>query len=281
VAVAAMMQRPEVSQRRACRLVGISRSVLLYSSPKRLDDVELQERLRTLALQRRRFGYRRLHALLRREGVAVNHKRVYRLYSAAELAVRRRKKRRGIAVERQPLLRPTAPNQVWSMDFVMDALADGRRIKLLTLVDDYTKEALDIAVARSICGVHVTRLLDAIAQFRGYPTAIRTDQGPEFTGKALDRWAHARGVILKLIQPGKPMQNGYIESFNGKLRDECLKEHWFDSLAQARQIIGDWRRDYNESRPHSALDYQTPAEFAAHYRCGTNPENTRSTTGLY
>lgn len=152
------------------------------------------------------------------------------------------------------------------MDFVFDALASGRRIKCLTIVDDFTKEAVDVAVDQSIGGLYVTRLLDRAALFRGYPQAIRTDQGPEFTGKALDQWAYTHGVTLMLIQAGKPTQNAYIESFNGKFRDECLNDHWFTSLAHARAVIGDWRRDYNEHRPHSALDYQTPAEVAAQHR---------------
>lgn len=261
-----MMEATAVSQRRACLLVGISRSTLNYTSKRAESDDEVKVRLSELAQERRRFGYRRLHALLRREGFEINHKRVYRLYSESNLAVKRRKKRKGVAVERQPLVLPDAPNETWSMDFVMDALSDGRRLKTLTIVDDFTKEALDIVVARSITGEYVTRILDSIAQFRGYPSAIRTDQGPEFTGRALDQWAYQHGVQLKLIQPGKPVQNAYIESFNGKYRDECLNEHWFTSLHQAREIIADWRKDYNENRPHSALNYKTPSEFAAEFR---------------
>jgi len=261
-----MQEATTVSERRACRLVGIARSVYRYEAATKPSDSEVQERLSELARERRRFGYRRLHALLRREGIEINHKRVYRLYSDAGLAVRKRKKRKGVAVEREPLLLPEAPNQVWSMDFVMDALATGRRIKILTLVDDFSKEALDLVVEHSISGDYVTRVLDRIAQFRGYPKAIRTDQGPEFTGKALDLWAYRHSVELKLIQAGKPTQNAYIESFNGKFRDECLNEHWFTSLPHARDLIAIWRQDYNEHRPHSALGYATPAEFAAKTR---------------
>lgn len=261
-----MQEATTISERRACRLVGIARSVYRYEAAANPSDNEVQDRLSELASERRRFGYRRLHALLRREGIEINHKRVYRLYSDAGLAVRKRKKRRGVAVEREPLLLPEAPNQVWSMDFVMDALATGRRIKILTLVDDFSKEALDLVVEHSISGDYVTRVLDRIAQFRGYPKAIRTDQGPEFTGKALDQWAYRHGVQLKLIQAGKPTQNAYIESFNGKFRDECLNEHWFTSLPHARDLIAIWRQDYNEHRPHSALDYATPSEFAAKTR---------------
>lgn len=265
-AIAAMREETAISQRKACRLVGLSRSSLFYRSQKQTDDQVLQKRLVELAHERRRFGYRRLHILLGREGIKANHKRVYRLYSEAGLAVRKRKRRKGIMVERQCLELPGGPNQVWSMDFVMDALSTGRRLKILTLVDDFTKESLDLAVAHSICGEHVTQILDAIAQFRGYPVAIRTDQGPEFTSKALDQWAYAHGVQLKLIQPGKPTQNAYIESFNGKFRDECLNEHWFRDLGHAREEIANWRMDYNSERPHSSLNYMTPAEFAAQHR---------------
>lgn len=263
-----MREETSISLRRACRLVGVSRLTLTYRSQKQSDDREIQARLTELAGERRRFGYRRLHILLRREGLEVNHKRVYRLYNEAGLTVKKRKRRKGIAVERQALGLPEGPDQVWSMDFVMDALCYGRRLKILTVVDDYTKEALDLVVSHSISGDHVASALDAIAQFRGYPAAIRTDQGPEFTSKALDRWAYENGVELRLIQPGKPTQNAYIESFNGKFRDECLNEHWFRDLPHARQVIANWRTDYNENRPHSSLGYDTPSEFAAAYRTG-------------
>jgi putative transposase len=196
----------------------------------------------------------------------VNHKKVYRLYREADLGVRRRKRRRGIAVARQPLALPNRANQVWSMDFVMDALANGRRLKILTVVDDFTKESVLIKPAHSLTGDDVAELLDRVSQFRGYPQAVRTDQGPEFTCRAFDQWAYQRGVDPLLIQAGKPTQNAYIESFNGKLRDECLNEHWFRDLHDARTIISAWRRDYNEQRPHSALGYLAPAQFAASQR---------------
>lgn len=261
-----MRESTTISERRACLLVGLSRTVLHYASTAQPENEQLQARLVELAGERRRFGYRRLHALVRREGVQVNHKRIYRLYSDAGLSVRRRKKRHGVAVERQALELPSSPNQVWSMDFVSDALANGRRIKVLTIVDDFSKEAIDLAVDFGISGHYVTRVLDQAARFRGYPKAIRTDQGPEFTGKALDQWAYQHGVQLKLIQAGKPTQNAFIESFNGRFRDECLNDHCFTSLPQARILIAAWRRDYNQHRPHSSLDYLTPAEFAAKHR---------------
>lgn len=269
-----MQCETSISQRRACSLVGISRAAFHYQSSRQSVDAGLSERIQTLANERRRFGYRRVHQLLRREGVTVNHKKVYRLYREANLAVPKRKRRKGIAIERQPLVQPEGPNRTWSMDFVMDAMACGRRLKCLTVVDDYTKECLDIAVARGISGDEVTRILEAVAAFRGYPEAVRTDQGPEFTGKALDQWASDNHIELKLIQAGKPTQNGFIESFNGRFRDECLNEHWFRDLSHARDIISDWRRDYNEQRPHSSLGYQTPLEFAAQHRTGQSKPKT-------
>jgi len=255
-----------VSERRACQLVGLSRSTLRYESRRSEENARLTTQIVELAQERRRFGYRRIHALLRRDGVDANHKRVYRLYREANLAMKRRKRRKCVAVPREPLSLPTRRNEVWSMDFVMDALRHGRRFKILTIVDDCTKEAIDLVADFGISGHYVTRILDQAARFRGYPAAIRTDQGPEFTGRALDQWAYENGVQLKLIQPGKPTQNAYIESFNGKFRDECLNEHWFQSLAHAQAIIQAWRTDYNEQRPHSMLGYQTPAEAAEQLR---------------
>jgi putative transposase len=263
-----MQAHTGISERRACQLIGLSRTVLRYQPRTRTQNTELQAKLVELAQERRRFGYRRLHILLKRQGVQANHKRVYRLYRAAGLMVKRRRRRQGVAVERERLSLPAAPNQVWSMDFVFDALSSGRRIKCLTVVDDFTKESVGIVVDHGISGVRVTRALDEMARFRGYPQGIRTDQGPEFTGKALDQWAYQRGINLKLIQPGKPTQNAFIESFNGKFRDECLNEHWFCSLTEARIRIAAWRRDYNECRPHSAIGNHTPAEFAANWRAG-------------
>lgn len=264
-----MREQTSISERRACQLVGLSRTVLHYVSSEQPENSLIQQRIIELAQTRRRFGYRRIGALLRREGCKANHKRVFRLYQEAGLAVKRRRKRHGVAVEREKLSRPSKPNEVWSMDFVSDALAGGRRIKALTIVDDFTKESVDIALDHGISGHYVTRVLDQAVRFRGVPAAIRTDQGPEFTGRALDQWAYRNGVQLKLIQPGKPTQNAYIESFNGRFRDECLNEHWFTSLAEARVLVAAWRRDYNERRPHSALDYQTPAEFAVRFRIAT------------
>jgi putative transposase len=261
-----MLDALDISERRACRLVGLSRTS--YRAPPAADaqTVALSARIVELAHVRRRFGYRRIHDLLTREGHAVNHKRVWRLYRENHLAVRKRRKAKRISHGRQPLRKPTAVNQVWSLDFVMDALASGRRIKCLTIVDDFSRECVDIAVDHGIGGEYVTRLLEQAGQFRGFPAALRTDQGPEFTSRAFMAWAHSRGVRHLLNDAGSPTQNAYIESFNGKFRDECLNEQWFETLAQARQEITRWRRDYNEVRPHSAIGRIPPAQFAAAHR---------------
>lgn len=261
-----MREATGISIRRACRLAGLSRTTFEHEPKVDPENQALTARMIELAQERRRFGYRRIHVLLRREGVQANHKRVHRLYRMAGLAVRRRRRRERVAVERQPLLLPGRPNEVWSMDFVMDRLEDGRRLKVLTIVDDFTKEAVEIALDHGMGSHHVVRILERVVRFRGKPAAIRTDQGPEFTARALDQWAYRNGITLKLIQPGKPMQNGYVESFNGKFRDECLNEHWFSTLAEARVIVAAWRRDYNESRPHSSIGYLTPAQYGALHR---------------
>jgi len=261
-----MQSETAISERRGCQLVGLARSTLRYQPHRSVEEAQLQARIIELAQERRRFGYRRIHALLRREGHQINHKRTYRLYREANLAVRQRKKRQGVAVLREPLLLPEKRNAVWSMDFIFDALSSGRRLKVLAVVDDCTKELVDLVADSSISGHYVCRVLDRAARFRGYPQSIRTDQGPEFTGQALDQWAYQHGVELKLIQAGKPTQNAFVESFNGKLRDECLNEHWFHSIEHARAILRQWRHDYNEHRPHSMLGYQTPAEKAEQLR---------------
>lgn len=261
-----MVHEHHLSERRACRLVGLSRDS--YRHPPQADAAtrELAGRIVEIAHVRRRFGYRRIHDLLRPEFPGVNHKRVYRLYSAAGLTVRKRKKAKRPAQERVPLSLATTVNAVWSMDFVSDSLAGGRRLKFLTVADDFSHECIDLTVDYGISGEYVTRLLDRAAVFRGYPQAVRTDNGPEFTSRAFMAWAQVHGIRHILIEPGKPMQNGYIESFNGKFRDECLNEHWFQSLPQARQVISDWRRDYNEVRPHGSIGRIPPAQFAAQHR---------------
>lgn len=250
------------SERRACGLVGISRSSCDYRGTGR-DDTPLRDRLCALASERRRFGYRRLHVMLRREGWHVNHKRVYRIYRAAGLTVRKRGRKR-VARERLPAAVPARPNECWSLDFVSDTLWWGRKIRLLTVVDACTRESLAIEVDTSLSGARVARVLDQVTGTRGAaPVEITLDNGPELTSKALDQWAYERGVRLRFIEPGKPVQNCFIESFNGRLRDECLNEHWFQSLPHARRIVEEWRIDYNRNRPHSSLGNQTPEEFRA------------------
>jgi putative transposase len=261
-----MVSEHPLSERRACRLVGLSRDS--YRRPPQADaaTLELAGRIVEIAHVRRRFGCRRIHDLLRPEFPGVNHKRVYRLYIAVKLTVRKRKKARRPAQERVALQLATTVNAVWSMDFVSDSLANGRRLKFLTVADDFSHECIDLTVDYGISGEYVTRLLDRAAVFRGYPQAVRTDNGPEFTSRAFIAWAQSHGVRHILIEPGKPMQNGYIESFNGKFRDECLNEHWFQNLPQARQVISDWCQDYNEVRPHGTIGRIPPAEFAARHR---------------
>lgn len=249
-----------LSERRACRLVKIHRSVARYK-PRREAPTELLTRLRELASERRRYGYRRLAVLLRREGFVVNHKKVYRLYRDEGLAVRRvrRRKRKKLAgAERVIPSLPESRNQCWSMDFVEDSLADGRRIRVLTLVDNYSRECLALEVGTSLPGARVVRVLEQVSRIRGKPKTIVVDNGPEFAGKALDAWAYENGVGLHFIAPGKPVQNAYIESFNGKFRDECLNEHWFSSIDEVGAVVEAWRQDYNTVRPHSSLGYRTP-----------------------
>ena len=266
-----------ISERRACRLAGLSRDAFRHPPVVPAVTAVLSARLLELAQARRRFGYRRLHDLLDPEFPNVNHKRVYRLYREANLAVRKRRKAKYPSALRQPLEAAHAPNEVWSMDFVADALAHGRRIRCLTVADDFTHECVDIAVDHGISGKYVTRVLDQAACFRGYPNAVRTDNGPEFTSRAFIAWTQQHGIRHLLIQPGRPMQNGYIESFNGKFRDECLNEHWFTSLPQIRDIVADWRRDYNEVRPHSSCGRIPPAKFAANHRQQQETQNKSET----
>lgn len=250
-----------LSERRSLGLVKMSASAFRYV-PRPDGNGELRERIQALAQRHKRYGVGMIHLKLRQAGMIVNYKRVERLYREAKLQVRRRKRKQVPVGERQPLLRPTAANQVWSMDFVFDRTADGRVLKCLTIVDDATHEAVAIEVERAISGLMLTRVLDRVALTRGLPRIIRTDNGKEFCGKAMATWAHERGIELRQIEPGKPNQNAYVESFNGRLRDECLNEHWFTGLLQARATIETWRREYNEERPKKALGGLTPAGHA-------------------
>ncbi len=246
---------------RACGLVGISRSLYGYRSG-RPDCIQLRERLGELASEKRRYGYRRIHILLRREGWAINRKKTYRLYREAGLAVRRRRRKRIGPFERKPLPKPTAVNQSWSMDFISDGLCDGRRLRCLAIVDDFSRECLVLEVDTSITGRRVVAVLERLADLRGLPLSITVDHGPEFEGQVLDTWAYQAGVRLNFIRPGKPIENAYIESFNGRFRDECLNEHWFLTMTHARYVIESWRIEYNTERPHSSLGNLTPEKFA-------------------
>ena len=266
-----------LSERRALAAVRMSASAYRYA-PRPDRNVELRARILALAQRHKRYGVGMIHLKLRQAGMHVNYKRVERLYREAQLQVRRRKRKKVPVAERQPLLRPSAANQVWSMDFVFDRTAEGRVLKCLTIVDDATHEAVAIEVERAISGLMLTRILDRLALSRGLPQVIRTDNGKEFCGKAMVSWAHARGVALRLIEPGKPNQNAYIESFNGRLRDECLNEHWFIGLLQARTVIETWRREYNEERPKKALGGLTPAAYARQLAANTATMSTGLST---
>lgn len=251
-----------MSERHACRLLGLGRTSYRYRARRAERDARLRARLKELAAQRMRFGYRRLTAMLVREGMAANHKRVYRLYREEGLAMRIRQRRRLRWRGGVSSVVATRPNQRWSIDFVSDCVSTGRVIRMLTVVDDCTRECPALEVDTSLGGLRVRRVLDRIASERGLPEAIVLDNGPEFRGRALAAWSQERGVRLEFIQPGKPTQNAYAESFNGRLRDECLNANWFTSLTDAQRKIEAWRQDYNQERPHSSLNYLPPAEFA-------------------
>jgi putative transposase len=266
------MDEKGYSQRRACGLAGIDPRVYRYRST-RPDDAGLRQRLRDLAAERRRFGYRRLHILLTREGVRVNRKKLYRLYKEERLTVRKRGGRKRALGTRAPMAIPQEANQRWSLDFVSDALVDGRRFRILCVIDDFSRECLATVVDNSIPGERVARELDAIAEQRGYPCMIVSDNGTELTANVMLRWQQDRQVEWHYIAPGKPMQNGFVESFNGRLRDECLNETLFTSLAHARFVLAAWQHDYNTVRPHSKLGGKTPAEIAGQRVWGHAPRH--------
>ena len=248
-------------ERHALRMVRMSASSLRYrAAPDR--NGALREKIVTLAHRHRRYGAGMIYLKLRQQGEIVNHKRVERLYAEERLQIKRRQRKKVPITDRQPLTRPEVADEVWSMDFVFDRSADGRVIKSLTIVDDATHESVMIRPERAISGIMVTRILDEIAIVRGLPKVIRTDNGKEFCGHAMLTWAHRHNVTLRLIEPGKPNQNAFIESFNGRFRDECLNEHWFVNLEHAKVIIEAWRREYNEERPKKALGGLTPAAYA-------------------
>lgn len=269
------MQRFGCSQRNALRLVKMSASTYLYQ-PVKKDESALKMRIQEITDTRVHYGYRRVHVMLRREGHMDNVKRVYRLYREEGLSLRLKRPRRNKAAKlRQPKQLAQAVNEIWSMDFVADALFDGHKLRMLTVVDLFTRECLAIDVGQSLKGEDVARVLTAITEIRGLPRTIKSDNGSEFISKVMDKWAYERGVELDFSRPGKPTDNANVESFNGRLRQECLNAAWFMSLSDAKGKIEAWRTYYNESRPHSALDWETPAEFAR--RCWLQPATAMST----
>lgn len=255
-----MMTVHELSERRACKLAKLDRSTFQYEKAAGNDEA-LREELKALAGKRRRFGYRRLGILLEREGFYANHKKVFRIYTEEGLLVKRRRGRKRAVGTRAPMLVPTGPNQRWSLDFVSDALSDGRRFRTLNVVDDFAREALTILVDTSISGTRVARELSRLIEARSKPDMIVSDNGTELTSHAILKWAKKTGVEWHYIAPGKPTQNAFVESFNGRFRDECLNEHLFDSLSHARSLIEAWRVDYNTVRPHTSLGGLAPLTY--------------------
>jgi putative transposase len=248
-----------VSERRACKLLGVNRASYRYE-PKPDRNAELRNELVKLARQKPRYGYRRLHAVLERRGERVNVKRVYRLYAEEGLAVRRRRRKR-LVRERVAEPRLIRANQEWAMDFIVDGLANGRMVRILSVVDAFTRECLALEADTSLGSGRVTRVLERLIDERGLPENVRSDNGPEFTSRRMLGWAEERKINLVHIQPGRPMQNGHVESFHGRLRDECLNVSWFRTLNDVRRALDDYRQEYNWERPHSSLAYKTPAEF--------------------
>jgi putative transposase len=263
-----------LSQRHVSGLIPVNRATLRYQH-RRDPQEALRVRLRELAGSRVRYGYRRLTVLLRREGWAVNAKRIYRLYTEEGLIVRTQKRRERAQRQRIPLGQAARPNQKWSMDFVAQRLPDGRWIRVLTVVDQFTRECLNLFADSSLTGEKVATALNKVVSQRGVPQSITVDNGTEFSSKAMDLWAYKNGVHLDFIRPGRPVEDGYIESFNGRLRDECLNVEVFLSLADAREKLERWRRDYNHQRPHSALADRTPAEFLAAWSAGNDADCVR------
>jgi len=267
--VQAVQERLGAKVRSICRWLRINHKLLRYRPRKRSDE-PIRERLIELSQQHHRYGLPRMIVLLRRDGLFDNHKRIGRIYRAADLQVRKRVRRK-LALGRGPVQEPAlSPNQRWSLDFVHDRLRAGRRFRILAVGDDCTRENLALEADFGFSGERMSRVLDAIAALRGYPHTIVLDNGPEMCSLAMLRWAAERGVRLHHIAPGKPVQNAFIESFNGRLRDECLNEHDFMSMRHVHQILGRWREAYNTERPHKALEWQTPEEFARSFTTTTS-----------
>lgn len=265
-AVRYLQQRYAISERRGCRVTGSARTVHRYESVRAPQDA-LRRRIRELAESRIRYGYRRIHVLLKREGIHVNKKRVHRLYCEEGLQLRAKRPRRHVtAAARQPTkAKPRSPNVAWSMDFVSDQTASGERFRALTVVDVFTRECLAIEPGQKLGAADVVATLSQIAGQRGAPARVHCDNGSEFAGRLVDLWAYANKVTMEFSRPGKPTDNAFIESFNGTLRDECLNVHWFDDLTDAREKLEAWRREYNETRPHRALNELSPLEYKAQW----------------
>ncbi|MEL7568847.1 MAG: IS3 family transposase [Bacillota bacterium] len=257
-----IQDRYEISERRACRLIGLNQNSKRYIPTEKGEDGLITERLVALSARWKRFGYRRLHIMLLREGIEINHKKTYRLYKAAGLALKKRNKKKSYEKRGMPERTIMEANTRWSMDFVSDKTRYGSNIRVLTIIDEVTRECLALEVDSSITGRKVAAALNRIAIFRGMPQEILTDNGSEFTSNVMNAWAYDHKVEHIFIDPGKPMQNGYIESFNGKFRAECLDQHWFKNLTEAKEIIEDWRLEYNHIRPHTSLNNMTPNEYA-------------------
>lgn len=255
-----IMQASGLSQRRACEVLRLTRTSARYKAVLR-DDTKLRERIKKIAQERRRFGYRRIAEMLRKKGEKINDKKVYRLYTEENLKVRRRARKRYATVIRCPMENASKPNKSWSMDFTSDSLYTGRRFRTLNVIDEFSRESLGIDVAFSIRSTRVTCLLDKLIKQFGKPASIKVDNGSEFRSGHTQNWAKEAGIELNFIEPGKPMQNAFIESFNGRFRDECLNENWFSNIWEAITVIEKWRQDYNTERPHSALGYLTPEQF--------------------
>lgn len=261
-----LVEEHGLSERKACMLVGIQRSTVRYRS-KKTDESWLVDKIKTIAYEKKRFGYRRIHMMLKREKIVVNHKKVFRIYRACGLKVLKRGGRKKTLGVRGLAFRATRPNQTWSLDFMHDALADGRKIRLLNIIDEYTRECLQITVDTSLNSRKVGNELEKLIDLRGKPEMIKSDNGTEFTSNFILRFCADQGINWHYIQPGKPYQNGSIESFNGKLRDECLNENWFLGLGEAQKIVEKWREYYNSLRPHCSLQGKTPTEMASHLGC--------------
>ena len=271
-AVDDLARQGRCSERKACRLVDVARSTKRYARRQRVDEEKLRKAIRRMADRHRRYGYRRIAALLRRKGWLVNVKRVHRIWKLEGLGLRRKRpKRRAYGPAGEVLHKAERPNHVWTYDFLEDRTERGGKLRILTVLDEFTRECLAIRVERSIGSQRVIDTLEWLFLLHGAPTHLRSDNGPEFIAKALREWLAERGARTLYITPGSPWENPYIESFNGSLRDECLNMHVFTNGRHAQDVTEEWRNEYNELRPHSSLNYQTPAEFAAHWRNSNRP----------